>query len=29
MRELLTERQISEYDRLRGYAGGQGHGAHH
>ncbi len=32
MRELLTERQIAEYDRLRGYTGGQdhghGHGAH-
>jgi Spy/CpxP family protein refolding chaperone len=34
MRTLLTEQQIAEYDRLRGYAGGkghgdQGHGAHH
>lgn len=28
MRELLTEHQIAEYDRLRGYTGGQGHGAH-
>lgn len=29
MRELLTEHQIAEYDRLRGYSGGQGHGARH
>lgn len=29
VRELLTEWQISEYDRLRGYDGRHDHGAHH
>lgn len=29
MRELLTEWQIAEYDRLRGYTAGDGHAAHH
>lgn len=29
MRELLTARQVAEYDRLRGYVGGQDHEHHH